>query len=147
MIRGEPVVRTVVAVSDPHATGSEVARDVPPHVGVEVPSWVHENVVDALDDAVPVDPHVLSVGVRPVALDPNAARALHGRLRDVHRLWYRRWRLLRGGHRVRLLHYDDGLSTHVFRCPILNLDHDVVRRGDFEGRLVAVRRAARVTSV
>jgi len=88
---------------------------------------MHEHVVHALDHAVPFDPKVLAIAVRPVAIHPNAVRTADDGLlnRDDTR---RRRRHLARGDRLGLLHDDHGLAFDLLGSPLLDLDHDVARR-------------------
>jgi hypothetical protein len=147
MIGREPIVRPVITVSNPYATWPIVSWDEPPHVGVEVPAGMHEDVVHTLDDAVAVHPHVLAVCVRPVSVDPNPVRALHGGLRDLDRLRKGRRRLFGRCNRLWLLHDDDRLTANVLGRAILDLDDHVVRRGRVDGRRGVDDDAARIAGM
>ena len=84
-----------------------------------------EHVVHALDDAVTVDPNVLAVAIRPVAIDPDAVGTTPERLLDCHRAWGRR-RDIRRSDRLGLLHDDHRLAVDLFGHPFLDFDHDVI---------------------
>jgi hypothetical protein len=87
---------------------------------------MHEHVVHALDDAVTVDPNVLAVAIRPVAVDPDPVGTTPERLLDCHRAWGRR-RDIRRSDRLGLLHDDHRLAVDLFRHALLDFDHDVIR--------------------
>ena len=75
VVRRVPVPWAVVSEADVHAPWAIVSRHEPPHVRVVVPAWLHEDIVHTLHHAVPIDPHILAVGVAPVRFDPNSFRA------------------------------------------------------------------------
>ena len=87
---------------------------------------MHEHVVHAFDDAVTVDPDVLAVAIRPVAVDPDAVATTPERLLDCHRTWGRRPDIRRSD-RLGFLHDDHRLTVDLFGHAVLDFDHDVVR--------------------
>ena len=122
-----PMPGSVVAESHIDTPRSIVAGHEPPHARVVVPARLHEDVVHALDDAVPVDPNVITVAVGPVAVDPDRPRALHLGLHDHDRLRRRR-RLLRGCQGLGLLNDDHRLAVDDLGGAVLSFDDHVGRR-------------------
>jgi hypothetical protein len=150
-VRGEPVPGAVVAEAHPYATRPVVARHEPPHIRVEVPAGVHEHVVHALDHAVAVDPHVLTVGIGPVPVHPDPVGTDRALL-DLDDRARRGRRVLGRRSRVWLLHDDDGFPVDLVRASFFHLDDDVVGRiarlgghrrrvsgGSFGARVAVVR--------
>lgn len=89
---------------------------------------MHEDIVDAFDDAVTIDPKVLAVDVVPISVDPNPAWTDRNLLLGQHDLRGRRGQL-RGSDGLGLLNDDDGLPVDLLRRPLLGLDNHIVRRG------------------
>jgi hypothetical protein len=84
---------------------------------------VHEDVVDAFYDAVAVHPNVVTVGVRPIAIDPDpvfGTRRLldHDGLRRRRRLFSRR-------NRLGLLNYDHRFAIDHLGGAVFGLDDHV----------------------
>jgi len=85
---------------------------------------MHEDVVHAFHDAVPVHPDVVSVAVRPVPVDPNPIATNHAGL--FHHDGPRgRWSLL--GHRKRLglLNDDDRLPIDFLGLSVFGVDDHI----------------------
>ena len=107
---------------------------------------MHEDVVHALDDTVAVDPQVLSIGVRPIAVDPDSA-GTHRPLIDGDDGAWRGRRLLGRSGGLGLLNDDDGFSVDLLGRAVIDLDDDVVglvggnatRSGVNGGRRVSAR--------
>jgi hypothetical protein len=87
---------------------------------------MHEHVVHTLDDAVTVHPDVLTIGIAPIAVDPDPIGTPHYRLRQgsFARCWRR---LLRGRGWLGLLHHDDRLAVHLLGDPFFDFDDDILR--------------------
>jgi hypothetical protein len=127
VVGGIPVPRAIVSKTDVDAARSIVSGDEPPHTPVVVPARLHENVVHAFDDAVPVYPDVITIAVGPIRIDPNPLGTTGHGLFDNDRS--RRWRRgLRGGRGLGLLNDDDRLPVDVFGRAGLRLDDHVGRR-------------------
>jgi len=92
---------------------------------------MHEDIVHAFHDAVPVHPEVLSVGVVPVPIDPNRPGTTRNGLLDHDSPWCRR-RLLGRRDGLRLLDDDDRLSIDLLGRAFLGLDDHI---GRWNGRL------------
>jgi len=105
---------------------SVVAGHKPPNACVIVPSRLHEDIVHAFDDAVPVNPDVVSVAVGPIAVDPNRPWTLNFGLDDHNGLRSRR-RLLGCSHGLGLLNDDHRVAVDHLRGAVLGFD-DHVRR-------------------
>jgi hypothetical protein len=99
---------------------------------------MHEDVVHAFDDAVPVDPKVFTVAVVPVPVDPNPAGTGHDRLLDHDGLRRRRC-LLGRCHRLGLLNYDHCLTFDLLGLAFLGLNDHVRRRVESLARLAFLR--------
>lgn len=127
VVRRVPVPRAVVSETDVHAPRAIVSRHEPPHVRVVVPAWLHEDIVHTLHHAVPIDPHVLAVGVAPVPFNPDSLRADHGPIVDGDDTRRRR-RGFGGSHRLGFLNDDDRLAIELLRGAGLRLDDHVGRR-------------------
>jgi hypothetical protein len=138
--------RSVVAEADPNAARSVVAGDEPPNVRVIVPTWVHEDVVHPFDDAVAVNPDVLTVRIAPIAVDPDASLASRGGLVHGHHA-PRRWRYVGCSHGLRLLDHDDRLPLDLLRDTFLDLDDHVARRLGCHRRLFAGGLLARSVTI
>jgi hypothetical protein len=124
-----PLPRTIVSEADVHAVGSIIARHEPPEVGVVVPPWLHEDVVDAFDDAVPVHPDIVSVAIGPVPVDPDSVGTgsdglLHGNGR------WRWWCRLGGGSGLGFLNDDYRLAIDFLGLAALRFDDRIVVRID-----------------
>lgn len=127
VVRREPMPRPVVPKADPHTPRSIVSGDEPPHVRVEIPPRMHEDIVHPFCDAVPVHPEVLSIGVVPVPINPNRPGAVRNGLLDHDRPWRRR--CLLGCHDgLRLLNDDHRLSIDLLGRAFLGLDDHIGRR-------------------
>jgi hypothetical protein len=88
---------------------------------------MHEDVVHAFHDAVPVHPQVLTISVRPVPIDPNPLGTRANRL--PHDDGPRGWRgCLRGGRGLGLLNDDDRLAVDLLGRAGLGFDDHVRRR-------------------
>jgi hypothetical protein len=85
---------------------------------------MHEDVVHAFDDAVPLHPKVLAIAVVPIPVDPNPPRTSGDRVLNLHGLWRRR-RMLGGRDRLRLLNDDHGFAVDLFGLTFLGLDDHV----------------------
>jgi len=127
MIGRIPVPGSVVAEAHIHAPGSIVAGHEPPDIRVEIPARLDEDVVHPFDDAVPVDPKVFTVGIGPVAIDPDRPGALHLGLHDHDRL--RSWRrLLCGRQRLRFLNDNHRIAVDDLGGAVLGFDDHIGRR-------------------
>jgi hypothetical protein len=88
---------------------------------------MHEYIVDTLHDAVPFHPHVVTVAVGPVPVDPDPFGTTGNGL--LHHDGPRRWRCCLGGRRgLRFLNHDDRLSVDLLLRAGLGLDDYVGRR-------------------
>jgi hypothetical protein len=88
---------------------------------------MHEDIVHALHDAVPVYPQVLAIAVGPIPIDPNPFGTTHDGL--LHHIDPQRWRrCLGGGDGFRLLNDDDRLAVDLLGRAGLGLDDHVGRR-------------------
>jgi len=119
--------RAIISETDVHTARSVVAGDEPPKVGVVIPAWLHEDIVDALHHAVAIHPSIVSIAVRPVPIDPysvgtDGSGLLHGDGR------WRRWRRLRGGGGLGLLHDDHGLAIDLFGLTAPCFDDRIIVR-------------------
>jgi len=124
VVRRKPVPRPVITEADVDAARTVVARHKPPNARVEIPARLHEDVVHAFNDAVPVDPNVVAVAVGPVALDPDPLGATNLRLDDDDCLRCGGSVLGRRNGR-RLFDHDDGLSIDLLGRAVLSFDDDV----------------------
>jgi hypothetical protein len=95
---------------------------------------MHKDILDALHDAVAVDPNVFTVAVVPIPVDPNPARADWNLLLDHNDLW-RRWGLLRGSDGFGLLDDDHGLPIDLLGRTFVGFDDHIVCRS---GRLASL---------
>jgi hypothetical protein len=87
---------------------------------------MHEHVADPFDDAVPFDPNVVTIAIAPVPIDPDPF-GTNGYGLLEHDSPRRRRCGLGGGHRLRLLHYDDRLPLDLLSRAGLGLDDYIGR--------------------
>jgi hypothetical protein len=88
---------------------------------------MHENIVHAFHDTVPVHPQVLAIAVGPIPIDPNPFGTTHDGL--LHHIDPQgRRRCLGGGDGLGLLHDDDRLAVDLLGRARLGLDDHVGRR-------------------
>jgi hypothetical protein len=99
---------------------------------------MHEDIVDALHDAVAVHPNVLAIKVVPIPVDPNPARAGRNLLLHHNGPWGRRG-VLRGSDRFGLLDDDHGLALNLLSRAFLGFDNHVGRRSIRLARLPLLR--------
>jgi hypothetical protein len=126
VVRRVPIPRSVIAKADIHAAGPIVAGYEPPGVCVEIPSRMHEHVVDLHCGAVPIHPEILPVAVVPISVHPDPTGARWDLLFDHDDLRRRRGLGARGD---RLGFLDDhyGFSVDLLCHTALSLDDDVLR--------------------
>lgn len=126
IIRRIPVPGPIVPEANVDTPRSIVAGHEPPNVCVKVPSRLHEDIVHAFNDAVPVHPYVVAVAVGPIAVDPNRPGTLNFGLDDHDGLRSRR-RMLGRRNGLGLLNDDHRVTVDHLRGAVLGLD-DHVRR-------------------
>jgi hypothetical protein len=88
---------------------------------------MHEHIVHTFHDTVPLHPKIFTLGVGPVAIDPNPFRTTGNGLLHDDGSW--RWRrCLRGGSGLGFLNDDHSLAVDLLGRAGLRFDDHVRRR-------------------